>query len=131
MITCRLYRNGEREQLDLEPSQISDVLATADTTVWLDMDEPTQEKLEVLKEEFGFHELALEDSVHPHQRAKVEQYPGYFFVVAYAVSLIGDELTEHELSAFVAHNYLVTVRKEPVFAKMVDNPKWNSVFQPK
>ena len=69
----------------------------------------------MLGEEFGFHELALEDCLQPHQRPKIEQYEGYFFLVVYAVSLTAGRLREHEMATFVGRNYLVTVRKEPVF----------------
>lgn len=125
-IRCRLYHDGRLEEEDFDPARIDEELREPGSMVWLDIESPTEESMALLGREFGFHELALEDSVHPHQRAKVEQYPGYFFVVAYAVSLNGDELTEHELSAFVAHNYLVTVRKEPVFDLAEVIKRWDT-----
>src|SRR5207249_9126315 len=68
-----------------------------------------------LGREFGFHELALEDCLHPHQRPKIEQYGSYFFLVAYGVTMEDGDLVPHEMGVFVGRNYLVTVRKEPAF----------------
>jgi magnesium transporter len=110
-IACRLYVDGRLEEVDFDPVQINEALKRPDSLVWLDIDDPTEEKLAVLAEEFGFHELAIEDSLHPHQRPKIEQYESYFFVIVYGMSIQGDTLSEHEMAIFVGHNYLVTVRK--------------------
>jgi magnesium transporter len=110
-IACRLYVDGRLEEVDFDPVQINEALQRPDSLVWLDIEDPTEEKLAVLAEEFGFHELAIEDSLHPHQRPKIEQYESYFFVIVYGMSIQGDTLSEHEMAIFVGHNYLVTVRK--------------------
>jgi Mg2+ and Co2+ transporter CorA len=39
---------------------------------WLDLHEPTEEDYRVLREVFGFHPLAVEDSEHFGQRPKLE-----------------------------------------------------------
>lgn len=111
-ITCRLYHEGRLTEGRLDPSRVSEVIRLPGALVWLDVP-PTQESMALLREEFGFHELALEDCLHAHQRAKIEGYDSYFFVIAYGLVRTGDELTEHEIAAFVGRNYLVTVRREP------------------
>jgi magnesium transporter len=114
-VTCRLYRNGILETRDLHTSDISERLREPDTLLWVDVEGPTKENIGFLGEEFDFHELALEDCLQPHQRPKIEQYETYFFLVAYGVTAVGEDLREHEVAAFVGRNYLVTVRKDPVF----------------
>jgi magnesium transporter len=114
-IACRLYSQGRLEEAEFDPARIDQALKDPGSTVWLDIEDPTEEKLALLAEDFGFHELAIEDSVHPHQRPKIEQYGSYFFLVAYAVTIEGEGLVEHELAAFVGKNYLVTVRKSPPY----------------
>ncbi len=113
--TCRLYRSGVLETAEVDFAEISEILKEPDTLVWLDITGPTEERIELLGEEFGFHELALEDSVQRHERPKIEQYEHYYFVVAYGVAAEGEHLVEHEMAMFVGHNYLVTVRKDPPF----------------
>jgi magnesium transporter len=81
--------------------------------VWLDVDQPTPEVMHALQEEFGFHELAVEDSLNPHQRPKAEQYEGYYFLVCYMVEISNGAVKSRELAAFVCERFLVTVRKDP------------------
>jgi magnesium transporter len=114
-ITTRCYRDGRALETGFDPDRVSDALADPRNLLWVDVDEPTSDDIELLGKEFGFHQLALEDSEHPHQRAKIEQYDTYFFVVAYGASLRDDELEAHELAMFVSRNYLVTVRKPPAY----------------
>jgi magnesium transporter len=114
-ITSRLYCDGRLEEHDFDPGRVSDELKEPGALVWLDIDDPTEESIAMLGREFGFHELALEDCLHPHQRPKIEQYGSYFFLVAYGVSVEGEALVPHEMAMFVGRNFLVTVRKPPAF----------------
>jgi magnesium transporter len=114
-ITTRLYCEGKLDQTDFDPSTVDEVLGRPNSLVWLDIDEPTKEKMDMLREEFDFHPLALEDCLHEHQRPKVERYDTYFFLVAYGITLEDGRLVPHEMGIFVGPNYLVTVRKPPAF----------------
>ena len=115
-ITCRLYRGGILELAELDPTEVSEHLGQEDVLLWLDVDDPDERSMAMLGEEFGFHELALEDCLHPHQRPKIEQYESYFFLVAYGASIDEDgSHREHEMAAFVGPNYLVTIRKPPPY----------------
>ena len=113
--TCRFYRAGILEKEAFSTEDVSDLLEERDALVWLDIDQPNEESMRMLGEEFGFHELALEDCLHPHQRPKIEQYGSYFFVVAYGMETGDRSMTEHEIAMFVGRNFLVTVRKDPAF----------------
>jgi len=112
-ITARLYRNGRVVDSALDPSRVSDVLNDPGALVWLDVDRPSQEAMAALQEEFGFHELAIEDSLNPHQRPKAEQYENHYFLVCYQVHVHDGNVASRELAAFVAPGYLVTIRKDP------------------
>jgi len=59
---------------------------------------------------FGFHRLALEDVVHVHQRAKVDQYGSHFFIVARMPLLDGSGDTE-QLGAFLGDKFVVTFQE--------------------
>jgi magnesium transporter len=115
VMTARLYRHGKLEEPDLDVRNISDVLGDRDVVVWVDIERPDEPAMNKLREEFGFHELALEDCLHPHQRPKIEQYDNYFFLVAYGASHQEGEIGQHEMAMFVGPRYLVTVRKDPPF----------------
>src|SRR5213076_172058 len=84
--------------------------------VWLDIADPTEEELALIQEEFGLHELAMEDVRVRGQRPKVEVYDGYFFLVMHGLVLdADDELVDSEIHAFASHRYLITLRYPPVF----------------
>ncbi|HYV02003.1 MAG TPA: magnesium/cobalt transporter CorA [Actinomycetota bacterium] len=125
-MTVQVYRKGRCEEADFDPSRIDEALAESDSLVWVDISDPSKQEIELLGREFGFHPLALEDALHPHQRAKIDQYETYFFVVAYGVSPQDSGLVEHEMGIFVGENYLVTVRKAPPFDMTAAVKRWEA-----
>lgn len=112
MSICRARVHSPSRGFDdsVDPEAISDLLPESDNVLWLDIQDPTSGDLELLRQEFGFHELALEDVEKAHQRAKVDQYEGYYFLVLYALR----ERQVCELNLFVGPNYLVTVHRGEV-----------------
>jgi len=80
---------------------------------WIDVEQPTAEQLESLRGPFELHPLAIEDCLTFGQRPKLEEYPGHLFVVVHQLHLEGDELTGHEIHAFLAERTLITVHAEP------------------
>lgn len=99
----------------IEPDRISDVLQDPGTILWVDIRDPGPDELAMLKEEFGFHALALEDVAHGRQRPKVDEYPEYFFVVMYApLAGSAEALTTAEVDVFVGRNYVVTCHQGSV-----------------
>ena len=99
-----------------DTNAISDLCATSNI-VWVDVADPTSQDFENLAKEFGFHPLSIEDCRHQHQRPKVEEYPGYYFIVLYEVELIkSTRLALGELGIFLGTNYLVTVHSRPIRA---------------
>ena len=53
---------------------------------WLDLDRPEADDFEILREVFGFHPLAVEDSEHFDPRAKIDDYDDFVFLVVYGAS---------------------------------------------
>jgi len=56
---------------------------------------------------FGLHDLALEDVLNLHQRAKIEYYEDHYFIVVHAVDY-KDSLEIEQLSLFLGPNYVLT-----------------------
>jgi magnesium transporter len=56
---------------------------------------------------FGLHPLALEDVVHVHQRAKVEQYGEQLFIVA-RMPRQDEGLATEQISLFLGKNFVLT-----------------------
>ena len=76
-----LHRARDGFDDTIQPDAISNLLAVDGNVLWLDIQAATPDDVELLRSEFQFHELALEDIVAPHERAKIDPYDGYYFIV--------------------------------------------------
>lgn len=84
----------------------------AGTVRWIELTDPTEADLNLLRERFNFHPLALEDCSHLDQRPKLEEFRDHLFVVTQGVKCAATPphaLDLLELHAFLGNNYLVTV----------------------
>ncbi|MEK6304312.1 MAG: magnesium transporter CorA family protein, partial [Acidobacteriota bacterium] len=98
-----------------DPDEISALCEIAPNIIWVDVADPTSEDFEELAKEFGFHPLSIEDCRNEHQRPKVEEFQGYYFIVLYEAELVlGRHLELRELNIFLGKNYLVTVHSQPI-----------------
>jgi magnesium transporter len=110
VVNCIAYRhNGDRIG-EISLDAISDVLKEPETFVWVGLHEPDEPLLEKLQEEFGLHDLAIEDAHNAHQRTKIETYGDSLFLVVQTAQLINGELEFGETQIFLGQRYLVTVR---------------------
>ena len=110
VINCVAYgRDGSRRDITLDA--ISDVLAVDDgSVVWVGLYEPEESLLDKLQEEFGLHDLAIEDAHNAHQRPKIEAYGQSLFIAAHTAQVVDGKLSFGETHIFVGARYLVTVR---------------------
>jgi magnesium transporter len=83
--------------------------AEDDSVFWVDIDGPTPDDVRTMLEVFLFHPVAVEDTRNHEQRPKIEEYPGYLFMIVNPVSMVNDELDFRELDLFIGRNYIVTV----------------------
>ncbi|MBA2537026.1 MAG: magnesium/cobalt transporter CorA [Actinobacteria bacterium] len=81
-----------------------------DEFFWLDVRQPSEDELDLLGEVFGFHELALEDSRHFGQRAKLEEYDDHVLLVVYGWTPDEDGLVE--VHCYYSDRFLVTIRRD-------------------
>ncbi|MCX7555989.1 magnesium and cobalt transport protein CorA [Xanthomonadaceae bacterium JHOS43] len=110
VINCAVYsKDGERSDLHIE--DVSEALVIDDGSyVWIGLYEPDDAVLALLQEEFGLHDLAIEDAKKAHQRPKVEGYGKSLFLVASTAQQLDDRIAYGETHVFLGPRYLVTVR---------------------
>lgn len=98
---------------DASPDQIADALKQPDALVWVSLEHPDDtEILTVLRDQFHFHPLAIEDSMSSgYQVPKIDDFVSYIFIVAHAIhpGLSLDKMETMELNLFLGENYLVSV----------------------
>ena len=111
LINCVAYQEGKR-LCDIPVEAISDYLALPKCFVWVALADPQPEELATMKDEFGLHELAVEDALRGHQRPKIEEYGDSLFAVMQMVELDGDELAVGEVAVFAGPNYVLSVRRD-------------------
>jgi magnesium transporter len=110
VVNCIAYHRDGNRVGEVSLDAISDVLAEPDTFVWVGLHEPDEPLLEKLQEEFGLHDLAIEDAHNAHQRTKLETYGDSLFLVVQTAQLIDGQLEFGETHIFLGPRYLVTIR---------------------
>ncbi|WEF30772.1 magnesium/cobalt transporter CorA [Pseudoduganella chitinolytica] len=110
LINCVAYQHGHK-LADIPVADISDHIAVPDTFVWVALKDARGDELAVMQEEFGLHELAVEDALRGHQRPKIEEYGDSLFVVVKTVEMVDDELVVGEIDIFVGNNYVLSSRQ--------------------
>jgi magnesium transporter len=96
----------------LDPAGIRDHLAH-DQFFWLDLTAPSREQLETIRDLFGFHPLAIEDSEEFGQRPKLDDYGDYVLLVFYGAKAgARDDEILQEVHLFVSGHWVVTIHRE-------------------
>jgi magnesium transporter len=109
MTTILVYRDGKVSEADtFDPAWITE---GAGVIVWMDIGEPTPADGQLLREVFGFHELAVEDAMSASHHPKLEVYDGYLYAILHGIDFKAaqHEFATHDADFFVGANYLVTI----------------------
>jgi len=79
---------------------------------WIGLYRPSAAQFLPVAEEFGLHEVAVEDAIVAHQRPKLERYGETLFVVLRAATYLdeAEEVEFGEIHVFVGPNFVLTVR---------------------
>jgi len=109
MAVCHSADEGWNEVHDLE--RVSDLREEGGKLLWAEADVAnlTHEDVETIAEEFGLHELAVEDAVHTRQRPKIETYESHLFLVMHELDEEDGQLEAKQLASFVGDNYVLTI----------------------
>jgi magnesium transporter len=90
------------------------------TVRWIDLLRADPASLDLLRRRFNFHPLALEDCATFEMRSKFDEYGDHLFIVVHTFSHAPEDPTliqVHEIHAFLAESYLITVHDNPVPSK--------------
>ena len=121
-MTARLLVRDGSTVAERPPSELSEL---RDRPAWLDISDPQDADLALVADELGLHPLAIEDARERHERPKIDQYEGHYFLVFYAIEAPSPgALTLHELSIFVLENAIVTVHDGDCAARQAVEKRW-------
>jgi magnesium transporter len=108
-VECRLVdKSGASDDQELTREALEERLAGG--FFWLDVRRPTREQVKLIGETFGFHPLAVEDSLKFGQRPKVEDYGDVQFIVLYGHAPDDDGLVE--VHVYASERFVVTIRRD-------------------
>jgi len=98
LVNCAVYQDGKR-LAEITKREIKSYLSRPDCFVWVALFEPSPEELDEMAEEFGLHELAVDDARHGHQRPKIEEYGDSLFAVLHTLENVTTPGGDEELLA--------------------------------
>jgi magnesium transporter len=110
LVNCVAYTEGHK-LADIAKEDISEYVKRPDCFVWVALKDAEPPELEEMQQEFGLHELAVDDARHGHQRPKIEEYGDSLFAVLKTIEVKDDELVIGEVDIFVGPNYILSTRR--------------------
>jgi magnesium transporter len=112
MLKIVATRAGGKEFLpDVPISDVRRLLEDSKSFVWVDISGPPDDlALQLCRDTFQFHPLAIEDCFSAREQPKVEGFEGYLYLITHGLSAgsTPEEAEVIELDAFVGKRFLVT-----------------------
>jgi magnesium transporter len=107
-----IYRDGQRAAERRDFAEMAEACRDGDGIAWIGLYRPAREEFAAVTREFGLHELAVEDAVNAHQRAKLERYGDTLFCVLRPARYIDETETVEfgEVHIFAGPQFVITVR---------------------
>jgi magnesium transporter len=86
--------------------------------LWVDVDVTNRHHVAMLENVCRFHPLTVEDTLNPNSRVKLEEYPGYLFMIIRGVRFYEKTEDPYDLETFnlcfyLGQHYLVTAHAGP------------------
>ncbi|WP_231515521.1 magnesium and cobalt transport protein CorA [Herbidospora cretacea] len=113
VIDNAIYLNGHRIDSPLSlAGAFASLRANPGSMAWIGLYRPEDTELLKVAEEFGLHDLAIEDAIVAHQRPKADRYGDTLFVVLRAANYLDaeEEVAFGELHVFLGPDFVITVR---------------------
>jgi len=111
LVNCVAYTEGHK-LADIPVEDISEYVKRPNCFVWVALKDPEPSELDLMQEEFGLHELAVDDARQGHQRPKIEEYGDSLFAVLQTIEIKDDEPVVGEVDIFVGPNYILSTRRK-------------------
>jgi magnesium transporter len=113
--SCYHATDGVKTNLSLD--EIRRAVESRTGTLWVDIDYRNQAQTALLSDVFHFHPLAIEDSLNPNSRVKIEEYSGFLILIVRTIAFRKEtedpyDIETVNLTCFLGPNFLVTVHGE-------------------
>jgi len=108
------YRDADgRVRRDLHPRELLEAVRSRTGALWVDIDATNRHQHALLEKVFNFHPLAIEDTLNPQSRVKLEEFPEHLFAIVRGVKFCEDTNDPYDVETFnqcffLTRNVLVT-----------------------
>lgn len=109
-IDCRLFQRETSTAIPLD--DVSEHITDPANFIWIELESPDTATIRKLGEEFGLHELALEDAIATRQRPKLEEYGDHVFIALRTVQLWQEHIETGETHVFAGANFIIAIRHD-------------------
>ena len=109
-----VYNKSKKELLEkIAFKNIPPYINNAEYLIWIDIENPSRDNMQFLRDHFHFHPLDIEDCLSIIERPKLDEYDDYFFLVLHIPFYIKQtrRLVPFNVNIFIGNNFLVTVHR--------------------
>ena len=110
VIAAYLYRHGRRVR-EISLDERVDCPSDRSEFVWIGLADPCAADVEILRNLYGLHPLAVEDALKDGQLPKVDVYGDQLFVIGRTARLEAGALVYGQTAVFLGHSHIITVRQ--------------------
>lgn len=112
IVDSAIYRDGSRIDAPETPAELNAACRNGAGIAWIGPYRPPHHEFADVAREFDLHELAVEDAVQAHQRAKFEPYGDTLFLVLRSARYLDQTETVEfgEVHIFAGRQFVITVR---------------------
>jgi len=94
-------------------AKFKELLSDEKNLLWVDMEDATEDEISILRDDFKFHPLLIDDCIASHSQPKIDEFDDYFFLVIHSCYFYTEKETEdalniRELDIFVGKNFVIT-----------------------
>ncbi|WP_433585228.1 magnesium and cobalt transport protein CorA [Microbacterium hydrocarbonoxydans] len=107
-----IYVDGVRTENPQSLSETFERMRERGGMSWIGLYRPSEEEVRAVADEFGVHELVVEDALTGHQRSKLERYGDILFMVLRPARYLdaAEEVEFGEVHVIVGPDFVVTIR---------------------
>ncbi len=106
MFNSFIFTSGKILRKD-NPDDTLKYLKNSNNIIWIDLEDPSEDEIDMLIDEFDFHQLSIEDAIFPQNHPKIEEFENYVFITLYGICY-DDIISTQELNIFLGKNYVIT-----------------------
>src|SRR5215813_1075360 len=110
MQRIHVYTSADGGKVVHDPAvaEMEELMARPDTRIWMDLIDPTPEELQMLERDFGILHLTTEDLARQGQRAKLEEFDSYTYLVAFDMRYEDGAIITREVDLLIGSTFLIT-----------------------